>query len=305
VTLHPTRGDRPGAGEALAAATVLQLPRAVVSPPAFSMTGVTPGQYTLVARTGSGGRGTAAAPAPTAPPLWSVTDVAVDGWDQTDLVLQLRPGASVSGTIAFERTHLAPPEDKRGIIVSLRPSGSMSGVAAPSAVVTATGAFRFPSVMPGAYRLQVTLPVAPSGGGWTLKSAALGARDLADLPIDLAAEDNVPSILVTLTDRAAEVAGRLVDTGGRPVTEHSIVVFTTDRSLWLPDARRIQSTRPATDGTFSVTGLPAGDYAIAAVMDAEGHDLSSPAVLSQLLAGGHRVTLAEGERKTQDLGVAR
>ena len=80
-------------------------------------------------------------------------------------------------------------------------------------------------------------------------------------------------------------------------------MFTVDRSLWLPHARRIRSTTPATDGSFSVAGLPAGEYAIAAAEDVEASDLADPAFLSQLLASAYRVTLAEAEKKTQNLRI--
>jgi hypothetical protein len=109
--------------------------------------------------------------------------------------------------------------------------------------------------------------------------------------------------VVTLSDRVTEIAGRLLDADNRPVTQYWIAVFTTDKSLWLPNARRIQPVQPATDGSFSVKGLPAGEYAIVAVGDTAPGDLSDPAVLEQLLASAFKLTLAEGEKKRQDLRV--
>ena len=109
--------------------------------------------------------------------------------------------------------------------------------------------------------------------------------------------------MVTFTDRVAEISGRLIDASSRPVTRYSIVVFTQDRSLWLPNARRIRAARPATDGSLWSSGLPAGDYAMAAVEDAEDADLSDAAFLSQLLASAFKVTLAEGENEGQDFRV--
>lgn len=105
--------------------------------------------------------------------------------------------------------------------------------------------------------------------------------------------------MITYTDRAAEIAGTLVDAGGIPVTRYSIVVMTVDKSMWLPNARRIRSTAPATNGSFNIGGLPAGEYAIAAVEDVEALDLADPVFLSQLLTASVKIAVAEGEKKTQ------
>jgi hypothetical protein len=173
--------------------------------------------------------------------------------------------------------------------------------ATPRAVVDPAGTFRFVSVFPGSYALQAT----PPGGRWTLKSAVVNDRDVADFPLEVKPGEDISGMVITYSDRLSKVSGRLIDAGDQPLTRYSIVVFTTDRSMWLPNARRIRSTRPATDGTFSVTGLPAGDYAIAVAEDVETSDLADPEFLSLGLASAYRVTLAEGETKTQDLRSGR
>ena len=45
--------------------------------------------------------------------------------------------------------------------------------------------------------------------------------------------------------------------------------------------------------------------AIAAAENVEASDLADPAFLSQLLTAAYKATLAEGERKTQDLRVGK
>jgi hypothetical protein len=89
------------------------------------------------------------------------------------------------------------------------------------------------------------------------------------------------------------------------VTRYAIVVFATDRSFWRPNARRIRLTQPATDGSFAVGGLPPGEYAIAAAEDIVAADLADPAVLMALLASSVKLTIAEGEKKRQDLRVVK
>ena len=302
ISLFPRRRDRPAPSDLLVSSGALALPRGTVTATGFQIPGVSPGEYTIVARSGSGQRATTAAPA--APPLWSVVDLTVDGTDRSDLMLRLLPGLRLSGTIAFERSTLTPPQDLSALEVTLVAAGSYLGPAStPRAVVENGGAIRFTSIPPGTYLLQATLPrSAPGAPSWTLKSAMLGGRDLADLPLDVTPGAGDPDKLaVTLTDRPAEITGRLVDSSNRPVTRYSIVVFTTERAWWRPNARRIRAVQPATDGSFSVTGLPAGDYAMAAVEDLDSTDLGDPAFLSQLLSAAYKLTLADGERKRQDL----
>jgi len=300
VSLYPKRSDRPTVADRLVASGALVLPRATVTPQGFSISGVAPGNYTLVARTGTGMR--SAAPPPSSQPqvLWSVTDITVAGEDLTGVVLRMQPGTKILGTIAFDRSSLTPPSDLTRVELTMTSNLLVGAPAFPKAVVDPAGTFRFSSVVPGIYALTAALP-APAG--WSLKSALLNGRDLADVPFDVKPGDDVTGLVVTFTDRAAAISGRLVDAGGRPITRYSIVVFTTDKTMWLPSARRIRSVAPATDGTFSVTGLPAGSYSIAAAEDVENADLADPDFLSQLLTSAYRVTLGEGEKIQRNLRV--
>ena len=303
VSLHPRRRDRPSAADALVKSGALTLPRGRVTASGFSIAGVAPGDYTIVARSGAGTRG-APPPDPGAPGmLWSVADLNVDGNDQRDLMLRMLPGLQLSGAIAMERS--VPGGDPGGVEVMLTASGpSLGAASALRAIVDRRGTFRFTGIPPGTYRLAATAP-AP-GGPWLLKSAMLNGRDLADWPLEVKSSgEEVAGLTITFTNRITEIAGRLVDATGRPVTRYSIVVFAVDRTLWLPGSRRVTLTQPATDGSFEIAGLPPGEYAIAAAEDADADDLADSAFLSQLLASSVKLTLAEGEKKRQDLRVTR
>ena len=259
VTIYPRWSEQASPADALIAAGALVLPRAIVSPPTFSLSGITPGEYTLVARSGMSGRGAAAAAAIAAadPTLWNVTDITVDGRDQSDLVLRLQPGTRISGSIAFERSSLTPPADLSKIDLTMAASRSLVGApAAPRAIVDPAGIFRFVSVVPGAYTLKA---MPPAGTSWVLKSAALNGRDLADVLIDVKPGQDLNGLMITYTDRAAEISGTLVDAGGRPVTRYSIIVMTVDKSLWLPNARRIRSAARRRTGRSASAGCRPGN----------------------------------------------
>jgi len=306
VSLYPRHGERPSVVDALVTSGVLTLPRAFVTTEGFTISGVAPGDYRVVARTGSGQRRTRAqdGASPAAAALWSVTDLIVDGNDRTDLVLPLATGLALTGSIAFESDTLAPPADLSATDLSLVATRPLPGMPSTStAVVNLDGTFRFSSVAPGTYLLRATLPPAAAGQQWVLKSAMASGRDLTDLPLDASGGGRLDGLVVTFADHAAGVSGRLIDAADRAVTRYTIVLCTPDRSFWAPGARRNRSTRPATDGTFSIRNLPAGRYAIAAVEEFEDAFLADPQFLERLLASGFIFTLADGEQKRQDLRV--
>jgi hypothetical protein len=109
---------------------------------------------------------------------------------------------------------------------------------------------------------------------------------------------------VIFVDQTQELAGRIQDAMGRPTADFTIIVFPTDSRYWLPQSRRILSTRPGTDGSFTLRGLPAGDYRLTAVTDVEPGEWYDPAFLSQLVPVSLPITLRQGENKTQDIKVA-
>jgi len=68
-------------------------------------------------------------------------------------------------------------------------------------------------------------------------------------------------------------------------------------------SRRVRSLRPATDGGFSLKGLPAGDYYIAALTDVEPGEWYDPAFLAKLIATSAKVTVKDGAKTVQDLMI--
>jgi hypothetical protein len=109
--------------------------------------------------------------------------------------------------------------------------------------------------------------ILPASSGWHLRSAVVNGRDVLDFPMDFAAAaTDVSGAVLTLTDRPSELSGTFRAASGQAAPEFFVVVLPADRALW-PSARRLKSTRPASDGRFAFSGLPAGDYFIAALTD--------------------------------------
>jgi hypothetical protein len=288
------------------------------------MSGVAPGQYTLAARATVGAppnlsrtatqavaQGNAqrvearvmeARGAAERPRLWSTMDVSIDGRNLTNVILSLQPGMTVSGHVAFDGT-TPPPADMTRVRVNVSPVNPPATRAIASAAtgrVDAAGRFTIPNVMPGKYRLS-----GSSGAtGWSVESAVIGGQDTTDFAVDIRPSQNATGAAITFTDRQTELTGSVVDERNEPVSAYTIVVFAADSRYWTGQSRRIQATRPGTDGRFTLRNLPPGDYRLATVFDPEPGSWYDPAYLQQLEASATRLTLSAGEKKAQDVRVS-
>jgi hypothetical protein len=315
------------------AATVISFNRVAVGPDGkFVYTGVAPGQYTISARIGGAGvfvgmpdmggsvgfsRGVTTetrdqigpvdgrgrnASAPSA--LWAMADITVDGNNITNLTLTMQPGLAVNGRVVVQAVGVDPPQDLSRARVSLAPAASgglMIGIGGTGGQVDSSGRFTLPDVTPGKYRVnaQLSSPEAT----WFLKSAVLNGRESLDFPIEIGPDTRVSDAVVTFTNQTQDVSGTLSDASGRPAPDFTIVVFPADKTNWL-SARRIRTTRPGTDGTFSVKNLPAGEYRIAALVDIAPGEQSDPAFLEQLVPASVAFSLRDGEKRVQDIRIA-
>lgn len=301
---------------------------------AFSFRNVTPGQYRVSARAqvrtpvaetevpaaagGRGGRGgRGGAPAEI---LWAHADITVDGRDLADVALQLQKGMTVSGRLAFDGTKLLAPTDFSRVRVMLTAVGTQDTEfgGLPNATVDASGRFTIVGVPPGRYSLRGTAPAGTGGpgvgaggalaaggsGNWILKSSVAGGRDTLDFPLEIGPNMNITDAVLTFADRTTELTGLLQDAQGAATSDYSIIIFPTDSQYWVPQSRRIQSVRPGTDGRYTVRNLPPGDYALAAVTDVEPGEWFDPEFLRELIAASMRISLADGDRKTQDIRLS-
>jgi len=286
---------------------------------AFSFRNVTPGQYRVSARAQvrppvaeaevpvaageRGGRGGGRGGAP-AEILWAHADITVDGRDVSDVGLQLQKGMTVSGRLAFDGTKLLAPTDFSRVRVMLTAVGTQDTEfgGLPNATVDAGGRFTIIGVPPGRYSLRGT--AAPGTGTWILKSSVAGGRDTLDFPLEIGPNMNVTDAVLTFADRSTELTGLLQDAQGAATSDYSIIIFSTDSQYWVPQSRRIQSVRPGTDGRYTVRNLPPGEYAIAAVTDVEPGEWFDPDFLKDLIAASMRISLADGDRKTQDIRLS-
>jgi hypothetical protein len=267
----------------------------------FAFSDVVPGQYTLFAR--------AQVPDATgvSRTMWSSMDVLVDGDDMSGLALALAPCLSITGQLRFAGKDLRPPADLKAVRVTLLPvQTDTTATAVPGgATVDSGGRFTFSGITPGRYTFGATMPGLGSPGGWTLGSALVNGLDALDVPFTVAPNGNIADVIVTFTDRVAQLTGALRSGDGGPAADYSIVLFPTSSSLWLQRSRRIQTVRPSADGAFAFRNVPPGEYYLAAPEDVEAGAAFDPAFLQQLVPSSMKLAIGEGEHKVQEIRIAR
>ena len=247
--------------------------------------------------------------------LHATAPVVVTGADVEGVELRLAGGATISGRVVFEGT-TDPPSPSTIQVMLARVSDSVSSMeqamammGGASAQVSSDLTFAIRGVPPDRYRATVTMPGTMFGtlmptATWTLKSTrAADGTDLADVPFEVEPGRDIDGLVVTLTDRPSVLSGRVVDAAGQSVSAFPIIVFSTDSTHWLAGSRRVQQARPASDGTYRITGLPAGEYYVGAVTTLELDDLYDPSFLQQIVPIAFTITIADGETREQDLRV--
>jgi hypothetical protein len=270
----------------------------------FRIPNVPPGQYRLTARANIGGPpgaggGRGGPPAQRGEPVivWATADVVVDGRNVSNVMLTLQQGVSVSGQLAFEGA-IPAPTDLTRLRVTMSPVGpNPFGGGASAARVDANGRFTIPSVPPGRYRLS-----ASGTNGWFPESSMIGGQDALDFPFEVKGNQNVSGAVITFTDKQTELSGTVTNERGEPAVDYTLVAFPSDQRYWgTGTSRRIQTTRPGTDGRYTWRNLPPGDYRIAPILDIEPGMTADPAFLQQLEQTSLRITLQPGEKKVQDI----
>ena len=273
----------------------------------FTFAGMPPGRYTIVSRGSLPGEAPPAGPPGrpgemSTPGLWAVSDVVLDGHNVSGITLALQPGFTVSGRVEFSGALPRPEATRLRVMLSPVQMPGQVNVGAAPASVNADGTFTIGGVAPGQYRANSTIPgTRPDQPGWSLRSAVANGRDILDAPIEL--RQNLSDLVLTFSDRTTELSGSLQDSSARAAPDYTIVVFSADRAHWIPQSRRVRMIRPSADGAFTLRHLPPGDYLIAALTDLEDGAWTDPSVLQQLAPASIKITLNEGEKKTQHIQV--
>lgn len=275
----------------------------------FTLRNMPPGSYRLTARSGgmtinpAGGfssdtqRNT----------LWAMAEFTVGGQDLDAVTLQLREGETFSGRLVADGAQLDPDAWTRARVMvrPVPPPGQTArttalGSTTRSTTVAADATFRVDGLIPGEYEVVATLP--PALAGWHLAGVMHDGRDLRDRPLTFLT-GSISGAQIVLSRAQASLSGRFSTESGAPVSDYFLVVFPDDQSSWHAGSPRQRVLRPGDDGRFTFTGLPPGDYRLAAVDDLEVDDHRRPAILETIYDSAIRVTVTAGAETRQDIRI--
>ncbi len=213
--------------------------------------------------------------------------------DVTGVTLRLRPLPHVSGRVQFDGRLPAPP-DLTTVRVFIERDGYIPVEAKVNADATFAG-----DVSPAAYRFRAYVPEGL--GAWHLQSATAHGRDVRDATLDVTWDHpDITGLVLTFSDRYTELSGVVSTADGQPTSACTIVVFPVDRERWLPASRRLATTRPATDGHYSLRDLPPGEYFVAAAPGLD-REWQTPERLERLVPASLVMRLGDGETRRLNL----
>jgi protocatechuate 3,4-dioxygenase beta subunit len=275
----------------------------------FAFVGVPAGRYVLRVAANGTTIASAAPPPDVAGGLWVEQPLTVGDSAVTDVVLGARPGFAVRGRVVYDGSLPKPtPQMMARFSVRLDPADHGASRISPllTTTVDASGAFTFTGVPPGRYYIIFLASAADRRvlAGWETKGATLDGRDVSTRPMEVRAD--VEGAVLTITDRPSEITGSVRNAQGTPDPTAAVLLFTADREYWVDfgsSSRRMRTVRVSEAGLFTLRGVPAGNYFLAAVPDEIAVDWQTSRVMDQLSRVAVRLSIQDGERRTQDLTV--
>jgi hypothetical protein len=229
-------------------------------------------------------------------PFWGRAALSVGQHDIEGFVLQLQPAVTVRGRVVLEKG----TKTESRLLMTAEPVdgdptlGQPRGATAPNDPLLP---FTIEGLLGGRYHLR-------NFNGLAVMSLMVGGKDVRDTGIDGSAGRDIDDVVITLTDRHAEIRGTV---HGRPGAVAGVIAFPVERQQWTSygwEPARFRTTRAGSDGSFTLTRLAEGEYFIVAVKPEQIDAWTDPQFLAAASIRATRMTLAWGDKKTLDLTYA-
>ena len=218
--------------------------------------------------------------------------------DLEGVVVRTAPPRTVAGRIQLEGGNASPSQFSLGFLpVDAEHTGDVASVLGMVFVASD-------------WKFHVTAPPGPgrfvlqrAPRGWFVKAVREGATTPGHEPVDPGDGGDVTIVLA----RATGVIEGTVRGGGEPGRRRHVVAYSADESLWYDRSPYVAAV-PADDSGRFVMRLPAGDFEIAAVdeadVDVAGGDLREPHLLRELTRDRIRASVRDGARQQVTVSVS-
>jgi len=176
-----------------------------------------------------------------------------------------RESAIAETLIAIRRQKAAKPNDPKSAAPAVDQTPLQFAEQSAEAVPDDKGEFAMRNLHAGIYRLNVQMPSA----AWYLRSIALGA-DVRALDPSLISEgitlknQSVSGLTVTLSEGAAGLRGRVTAGEGQRLPAPLMIYLVPAEKENANNLLRFFEARVTSDGRFTLSNLPPGDYLILA-----------------------------------------
>ena len=260
----------------------------------FTLTNVPPGEY-LVQALGTRGPGR--------PAEFGVEQVSVTDRDPRRVTIRASAGTVLEGLIMLE----GQPQSRAATVslvaipfdVDRAPEIGQSTLA-----VYSDGRF----YLTGLYG-RARLALSTTSEGWYFKSVRISGVDATYRGFDFGfAQETFRDVLIQVAHATGVISGRVAGESRGLAGGCAVIVFSTDRERWFTTSGYLRRVQTSPDGSFRVSGLPPGDYYVAAV-DPEGSvdsgEWQEPEALYALTSAARRVTLGEREPSVTELHLIR
>jgi uncharacterized protein (DUF2141 family) len=243
----------------------------VESDGSFEFTNVPPGEYVVQAFKG-------------VEMGWQLATV--NASEVTDVAMTMLPGSTIAGRVIFENGEAPSARDMDLTVAPADPDQTPFIGAASRADIHDDWTFELTDVI-GPGRLRVAR--APSG--WSVSRVIVNALDAIDAVMPFGAESqSLTDVQILMTSKITRLSGTVVD------ASRAVIAFTEDRDRWYQGSRFLAAARATPAGRFSIDGLPAGAYLVAAVERLpDGDDWEDPYFLGPLAARATRIALTDDQ----------
>ncbi len=214
--------------------------------------------------------------------------VQVGDADVQGVSIPVSAGVNLMGHV---RTDPQRQFDYSKLVVAAVPADGMMG--GEGVAVRPDGGFVFENLMAGSYR--VTVSGFPEE--YYLKSVRFGGGDVLDTGLSVDATGGSAQLDVLLSAGGSTISGTVMK-DGKPAQATVFLVPDAPRRD-RQDLYSIKSTQP--DGSFTLIGLPPGDFKLFGFEDPDPGVVNDPSLLQPYEAKGTSVSLEEGQKQTVQL----